>query len=163
MDATVKALVVDDQINNLILLKEILSLEGYHVEMASDGEEALKLLKQSHFDIILLDIMMPGMDGFEVCKKIKDSEHRDIPIIFLTAKAETEDVVTGFKLGGADYIRKPFSKEELIVRVKNHVRLKLMNDHIKENSEHYRESRDELLVKIFQMGRNINDSENNDE
>lgn len=117
-------LLVDDSPLNLEVLGRL--LEGhYATAIARDGAKALEFVRKRQPDLILLDIMMPDIDGFEVCKTLKASEAtRDIPIIFLTAKTETEDIVKGFKLGAADYILKPFQKEELLVRIENHLALR---------------------------------------
>lgn len=117
-------LVVDDNKKNLQVLGNILHEEAYKVAMAIEGNSAIKLANQLLPDLIILDIMMPGMDGFEVCKILKADENtKEIPIIFLTAKIEIDDVIEGFNLGGADYITKPFKRKELIVRIKNHLDL----------------------------------------
>jgi two-component system, sensor histidine kinase and response regulator len=117
-------LVVDDNKRNLQVVGNILHEEQYKVAMAINGPTALKLAAQLKPDLVLLDIMMPEMDGFEVCKKLKENEEtREIPIIFLTAKVETDDVVEGFNLGGVDYITKPFKQKELLVRIKTHLDL----------------------------------------
>ncbi len=118
-------LVVDDNTNNLQVLGSMLQQNGYETAIAMNGEKALKFLRNIKPDLILLDIMMPGMDGYEVCKKIKqeyDTQH--IPIIFLTAKTETEDIVKGFEVGGVDYVTKPFNSAELLARVSTHVEMK---------------------------------------
>jgi two-component system, sensor histidine kinase and response regulator len=117
-------LVVDDNKRNLQVVGNILHEEQYKVAMAINGPTALKLAAQLKPDLVLLDIMMPEMDGFEVCKKLKENEEtREIPVIFLTAKVETDDVVEGFNLGGVDYITKPFKQKELLVRIKTHLDL----------------------------------------
>lgn len=117
-------LIVDDNKKNLQVLGSVLHENQYRVAMAKDGPSALRLVKKKNPDLIILDIMMPDMDGFEVCERLKeDPETKGIPIIFLTAKTELEDIVQGFTLGGVDYITKPFKREELLVRVQNHVEL----------------------------------------
>ncbi len=117
-------LVVDDVMENIQIVMNILKEEDYTLSFATDGEEALELVKNNDFDLILLDIMMPKLNGFEVCKKLKsDDALKDIPIIFLTAKSDIDSVEKGFKLGGVDYIIKPFHAEEMINRVKNHLEL----------------------------------------
>lgn len=117
-------LIVDDNKKNLQVLGNILAENNYRVAMAIDGTKALVLAPKLQPDIILLDIMMPGIDGFEVCRLMKsDAATCDIPIIFLTAKVDLEDVVTGFTAGGVDYITKPFKKEELLVRIKTQLTL----------------------------------------
>jgi two-component system, sensor histidine kinase and response regulator len=117
-------LVVDDNKRNLQVVGNILHDEKYKVAMAINGLTALKLAAQLKPDLVLLDIMMPEMDGYEVCKKLKENpETKDIPVIFLTAKVETDDIVEGFNLGGVDYITKPFKQKELLVRIKTHLDL----------------------------------------
>lgn len=119
-----KILIVDDVSENIQVAMNILKEENYLLSFASDGFEALELVKSEDFDLILLDIMMPKLDGFEVCRRLKlMDEHKDIPIIFLTAKSDIDSISKGFKLGGVDYIVKPFHAEELLGRVKNHLEL----------------------------------------
>jgi two-component system, sensor histidine kinase and response regulator len=118
-------LVVDDNLENLKVVGNILKEQHYKIAIAKSGEEALHLLESMRPVLILLDIMMPKLDGFETCRIIKSKkEWSDIPIIFLTARTEVNDVVTGFSLGAVDYLTKPFNAAELIVRVKNHIDLK---------------------------------------
>lgn len=118
-----KVLIVDDTPANLALLEEILDEQDYEIMTAISGENALRLLKDEEPDIILLDIMMPGMDGYQTCQEIKAIERlKSIPIIFLSAKGETIDKIRGFDLGAVDYLTKPFQIEELLVRVKNHLK-----------------------------------------
>lgn len=117
-------LIVDDVPKNLQVIGSHLSNEGYELVMATSGEAALKAVKEEPPDLILLDINMPGIDGYQVCKKLKASEeYKDIPIIFLTARADKEDLVQGFEAGAVDYVTKPFNKSELIARVKTHIEL----------------------------------------
>ncbi len=95
--------------------------------MAQSGQQALNFMLKNEPDLILLDIMMPEMDGYTVCEKIKTNlAARHIPIIFLTAKTETNDVVKGFEVGGVDYVTKPFNSEELLARVKTHIEVKIL-------------------------------------
>lgn len=102
-------LVVDDNPKNLQLISTVVSEAGYKVSAVNSAENALKYLNLKSPDLILLDVMMPGMNGYEACRIIKSDEKlKEIPIIFLTAKNETEDIVTGFSLGAVDYISKPF-------------------------------------------------------
>jgi signal transduction histidine kinase len=123
-DPRFKILIVDDVTKNIQLVASILKEVGYEIYYALDGPMALEQLKRETFDLILLDVMMPGMDGFEVCEKIKEkTEYADIPIVFLTAKADIESIKHGFKIGGVDYITKPFNREELLARVKTHLRI----------------------------------------
>lgn len=116
-------LVVDDNEVNIDVLVNLLS--NYDVITVLDGKSALEITKEEDIDLILLDIMMPDMDGFEVCKKLKtSSKTKSIPIIFLSAKNSTQDIKEGFKLGGVDYITKPFNPDELLSRVSTHLELR---------------------------------------
>ena len=118
-------LIVDDTPVNILLVEEILRSQNYRVSTARNGIEALSRVYQSQPDLILLDIMMPRLDGFETCRELKNSsETKDIPIIFLTAKTAPEDIVKGLELGGVDYISKPFQQAELLARVSTHLELK---------------------------------------
>lgn len=117
-------LLVDDEPQNIQLLAIILKNRGYLVEFATSGSEALQWVQTRPFDLILLDVMMPGMDGYEVCTRLKhDLATREIPIIFLTARTDPESVIKGFQLGAVDYVTKPFQKDELLARVKTHLAL----------------------------------------
>lgn len=121
----VSILIVDDTPKNIQLLGTILKNAGYKVNVATNGLQALSVLEKLKPDLILLDVMMPDLDGYETCKRIKEINHlKDIPIIFLTAKTQTEDIVKGFELGAVDYIVKPFNALELLARVKTHLSLK---------------------------------------
>lgn len=116
-------LVVDDTESNIDILVEVLGTE-YEVTVAMDGDSALEAVDTQHPDIILLDIMMPGIDGYEVCRQLKANiSTRKIPIIFLTAKTEIEDEAKGFELGAVDYITKPISIPIVNARVKTHLAL----------------------------------------
>ena len=117
-------LIVDDVLKNLQLVAQTLKDAGYKFSLAQSGESALKLLENEVPDLILLDIMMPGMDGLEVCRIIKRNEKlREIPVIFITAVDQTDVLVEGFRAGGVDYITKPFNRDELLIRVKTHLDL----------------------------------------
>ena len=128
-----KILIVDDVSKNIQILGNILSLKDFQIAYAQSGKQALEVSKIQSFDLILLDIMMPEMDGYEVCKKLKsDSATSDIPIIFLTAKADMESIIKGFEVGGQDYITKPFNASELLVRVNTHLTIKKQQKLLKE-------------------------------
>ena len=118
-----KVFYVEDELFLGKIVKESLESRGFEVIMESDGAKATALFKKSEPDICVLDIMLPNKDGFTIADEIREL-NEDVPIIFLTAKTQTEDVVKGFTLGGNDYIRKPFSMEELIVRIQNLLRNK---------------------------------------
>lgn len=129
-------LVVDDTPDNLSLMRELLR-KDYQVQLANGGERALKLAAmQPQPDLILLDIMMPVMDGYEVCRRLKaDAATRDIPVVFLTAKADVEDEKRGLELGAVDYITKPISPPVVLVRVKIHLALKAHADFLRDKSD----------------------------
>jgi adenylate cyclase len=117
-----RILVVDDTPANIQTLTAILKERGYQISVATNGRQALEVVSKLRPDLILLDVMMPEMDGFEACQKLKASaEWHDIPIIFLTAKTETDDIVRGFELGAVDYVAKPFNTHELLARVNTHL------------------------------------------
>lgn len=119
-----KILIVDDVISNVLLLKALLKSEKYKVITAENGLQALDLVKTEMPDLILLDVMMPGMSGFDVSKELKASpEYHEIPILFLTALNSHEDIVKGFQLGANDFITKPFNKNELLIRIRHQVSL----------------------------------------
>ncbi|MEI7981016.1 MAG: hybrid sensor histidine kinase/response regulator [Bacteroidota bacterium] len=118
-------LIVDDVPKNIQVLGSILRPLGYQVEFATNGKQAIQWVKDHAFDLILLDIMMPEISGYEVCQEIRKIEtYKDIPIIFLTAKTDNESIVKGFELGAQDYVTKPFEANELLSRVKTHLQLK---------------------------------------
>jgi signal transduction histidine kinase len=118
-------MVVDDTPQNIQLLGQILSEQGYRILVATSGKQALFSLQKKRPDLILMDIMMPEMDGFEVCQRIKaNADWADIPVIFISAKVEVEDKVKGFDIGAADYITKPFESVEVLARAQTHLKLK---------------------------------------
>jgi len=122
-------LIVDDTPQNIQVLGNILYDKGYNISISSSGTQALQSVKTKTPDLILLDIQMPGMDGFEVCKMLKANLlTKEIPIIFLTAATESENIIHGFELGAVDYITKPFNVPELIARVATHIELKLSKE-----------------------------------
>jgi class 3 adenylate cyclase len=121
---TSRILIVEDTPANIQAVSAILKEQGFQISVATNGRQALEVLERVRPDLILLDIMMPEMDGFEACQRIKASvAWREIPIIFLTARAETADIVRGFELGAVDYVSKPFNSHELLARVNTHLTL----------------------------------------
>ncbi len=119
-----KILIVDDVISNVLLLKVLLTNEKFKIVTANNGQQALEQVDNEKPDLVLLDVMMPDMSGFEVATKMKaDAVMSEIPIIFLTALNSTADIVKGFQVGGNDFISKPFNKEELIIRVTHQISL----------------------------------------
>ncbi|MBE9915130.1 response regulator transcription factor [Paenibacillus donghaensis] len=123
--AKIQVLVVDDEWNMRNLLRIYLMKEGFEVREASSGYEALSMMKQHSFDLLILDVMMPGMDGWQVCKAIRETEM--IPILMLTARSETKDKVHGLGIGADDYLTKPFEPEELLARVFSLLRRSMLN------------------------------------
>lgn len=117
-----RILVVDDTPSNIQALSTTLKDKGYQVSVATSGRQALEVVNRRRPDLILLDVMMPEMDGFETCRRLKESAAtNDIPVIFLTARTETADIVQGFELGAVDYVAKPFNAHELLARVNTHL------------------------------------------
>src|SRR5579864_4398817 len=117
-------LVVDDESESRTLLTAILTAEGYGVRLADGGALALASIELNRPELILLDVRMPGLDGFEVCRRLKQrDETRDIPLIFISASGEIEEHVEGFRLGAVDFVTKPFQREELLARVRTHLEL----------------------------------------
>jgi CheY-like chemotaxis protein len=141
-----KILVVDDTPANIDVLRRILGEEGFEIFIAMNGETALKLAEKNRPDLILLDVMMPGIDGFETCEKLKSNpDTKAIPVIFVTAKTELEDIVRGFKVGSVDYIAKPYKREEVLSRVTSHLEIvRLIKDKESLNKK-LREQNDELI------------------
>jgi DNA-binding response OmpR family regulator len=111
-----KVLLIEDEVQLGQIVKDSLEMRGFEMLYAADGREGLRIYHQEHPDVVVLDIMMPNMDGFSVTAEIRKQD-KFTPIIFLTAKSQTADVVKGFELGGNDYLKKPFSMDELIVRI----------------------------------------------
>jgi len=128
-------LIVDDQPENIDILSDILK-DKYDLSVAINGEKALKVTDQVKPDLILLDIMMPVMDGYSVCERLKSNKKTEnIPIIFLTAKSQTDDIVKGFNLGAVDYVLKPFSPVELRARIKTHLDLQHSHKVLRQQNE----------------------------
>ncbi|MDM8536769.1 hybrid sensor histidine kinase/response regulator [Desulfobacterales bacterium HSG17] len=129
-------LLVDDNSQNLQVLADILRNRNYKVATAKSGLKALKFISKKKPDLVLLDIMMPEIDGFEVCRRLKENhETNDIPIIFISALTSTDDKLKGFESGGVDYITKPFQKEEVLARVNAHLKLKQTQKALKTANE----------------------------
>ena len=129
-------LIVDDNPKNLQLLGSTLREVDYNVEAALNGKEALEWMDEKAFDLVLLDVMMPEMDGFQVCEIIRQNNQLDnLPILFLTAKTDKESILVGFKTGAQDYITKPFETGELLARVKTHLELRRSKELLKETNQ----------------------------
>jgi len=126
-----KILLVEDEENLLDIIKLNLELEGYSVGLAKNGKSALENFEQEKFDLIILDVMLPELNGFDVCRKIR-LLNKNIPILFLTAKNTSEDRINGLKIGADDYLSKPFNLEELLLRVHNLIKRNSNNNETKE-------------------------------
>jgi signal transduction histidine kinase len=142
-------LIVDDNHKNLQVLGQLLKEANYEVEFAPNGESALDWVYNKPFDLVLLDINMPGMNGFEVCKKIRSDPKMDtMSIIFLSADSDRESILQGFDLGGQDYITKPFDSRELLVRAKTHIKLKRSIEKFETLSQHLEEKVNERTHQL---------------
>jgi diguanylate cyclase (GGDEF)-like protein len=144
-------LIVDDVDDNLEILGDLLTFDGHTVQIAKDGESALKKVQDSRPDLILLDILMPGMNGYEVCTALKADENtQDIPVIFVSSMTDLDSKVQGFKVGGVDYINKPFQHAEIIVRVNTHITLLRLRKHLEEqNVELERLANTDYLTNLY--------------
>lgn len=142
-------LIVDDAPENLLMLKFILKEDNYNLSTASNGDETFRIIEENKPELILLDIMLPDIDGYEICSRIKADEYlRDITIIFVTALTSESDKVRGFQLGAVDYITKPFFHEEIQMRVRTHLRLKKYADHMNELVENKTKEVHEIVDKM---------------
>jgi len=147
-----KILMVDDVPENLEILGHILKTLGLRISVAKDGEMALNIVKNNLPDLILLDIMMPGIDGYEVCEKLKkDIDTKDIPVIFITVKMETDEILKGFSVGCVDYITKPITEREVVARVNIHLKLKKAKDEIIQREKFYRVIVESVPDLVFQL------------
>ena len=158
-------LIVDDTPENLTVLRQMLTEHGFHVRPAISGEIALKTVQTDLPDLILLDIVMPSMDGYEVCRKLKaDEQTKHIPIIFISALNELKDKVKAFSEGGVDYITKPFQIEEVLVRVKTHMTLHSLQRCLEEKNIELQKTFDEVkrlrgFLPICASCKNIRDDQ----
>lgn len=136
MESSDFILIVDDSHTNLLILSQALKSAGFAVQVAADGESALEFVQQKTPTLILLDVQMPGIDGFETCRRLKaDPTTREIPILFMTALTDTTSKVTGLSVGGVDYISKPFEKEEVLARIDVHLQLRQMTRSLQDMNE----------------------------
>lgn len=146
----IKILIVDDTRVNTEVLKKYLESRGYQISATMSGEDALQIVPETQPDLILLDIMMPGMDGLEVCRQLKaDPSTRAIPVIFITAKTGSEDVIKGFSVGGVDYITKPAQRDEVLARVEAQLNIK-----------HLMTEKQDLIERLQDLNEEINESKN---
>ena len=138
-------LIVDDEPFNLLILTEILKKNGYEILTATDGISALRISEQEKPDLILLDVMMPGMNGYEVCFRLKENIYlTTIPVIFISSLNDTKDIVKALQCGGVDYITKPFQAEEVTARVNTHLKLYLQSKELLDLNAKLNESQDQL-------------------
>ncbi len=129
MNRLFKILIVDDSPKNIQVVAHLLADQAYDISYATSGLRALDMLQENRFDLVLLDVMMPGMSGYDVCREIKrDNLAGDIPVIFLTAKTDEQSLLEAFEAGGQDYVTKPFTAAELLARIKTHLKLKAFED-----------------------------------
>ena len=130
-------LIVDDVPENIRVLYEFLTAHSFKVLVAEDGENALEKAIYANPNLILLNIIMPGMDGFETCYHLKNNEKtKDIPVIFMTALSDTDDKVRGFKMGAVDYVTKPFQQEEILARINTHLTIRRLQKELQhQNAE----------------------------
>jgi signal transduction histidine kinase len=149
-------LVVDDDPANLDILADTLSRAGLKALMATDGFSALKQARQTRPDIILLDIMMPGLDGLETCRRLKaDEACRDIPVIFMSALSDPVDQVMGFRLGAVDYVTKPIRLETMLARLKTHLTLRTLEQNLRrQNTQLHEENRKRQALEVELRGQN---------
>ncbi len=139
-------LIIDDNPTNLRVITDYLEEYGFIILVARNGESGVEKALHGHPDIILLDIMMPGIDGFETCQRLKTHPAlQDIPVIFMTALSNVEDKIKGFKMGAVDYITKPFRREEVLARVVTHLRMRKLTKHLQQQSEKFQTMTYDLL------------------
>lgn len=145
-------LVVDDAVTNRQLLTAVLSLDGHQVQVASNGPHALEVIQTHLPDLILLDVMMPDMTGYEVCEQLKNNPAtQHIPIIFISALDKTKDKVNAFSAGGVDYITKPFHPDEVLARVKTHLTIRYLQDQLQSANETLAQKVAELEIKNAEL------------
>ena len=145
-------LIVDDTAANVAVLADHLGDHGFAVLVAQDGEEGIERARYGRPDLILLDVMMPGMGGFDTCTRLKaDEATRDIPVIFMTALSDIGDKITGYKVGGVDYVTKPFHTEEVLARVNTHLALQAMQRQLLEQNHSLQQARDHLRATHGQL------------
>jgi len=141
-DSTI--LIVDDNPDNLSVLNSALAGQGYRVLSKKSGEDAIRTAEKRNPDLILLDILMPGIDGFETCRRLKqDDRLKEIPVIFMSALSDTVDKIRGFEIGGVDYVTKPFQQEELHARINTHLTIRKLQEELR--------SRNELLQEMVSL------------
>jgi DNA-binding response OmpR family regulator len=152
-------LVVDDQRMFRCLVQNVLEPEGFKIFCAEDSIEALNILINNNIDLIVLDIVMPGKDGVHLCKEIKDNiTWKEIPVIFLSSLSTPDEIVNALNTGAVDYVQKPFNKDEFILRVKNQLEVKFMNDNYQFQLEELRKSNRYLLSTLHEISKVMDDA-----
>lgn len=152
-------LIVDDNPTNIKVLFSFLKESGFKVLVAKDGESTLEKLKEITPDLILLDVMMPGIDGFETCRRIKESpETQEIPVIFMTALSDTVDKVKGLKIGAVDYITKPFQQDEVLARMNIHLQLQNLTRKFKIQNEQLKSLTEQLEQRVEERTAQLSES-----
>jgi DNA-binding response OmpR family regulator len=147
-------LVIDDTSENLTVLRKCLTDHHYRVAVARNGKVALERVKRIRPDLILLDVLMPGMDGFEVCRQLKaDETTRAIPVIFMTALATSEDKVKGFEAGAEDYVTKPLNYQEVVARVRTHVTLYKLQQNLRSRNVELQAAleRERMILEVLRV------------
>lgn len=156
---TFTILIVDDVPSNLSVVVDLLEDSGYNVAIAQDGEEALQRAQLLQPDLILLDVMLPGADGFEICRRLKaDEKTQDIPVIFMTALVAAEQKVKGFGAGGVDYVTKPLQIEEVIARVGTHLKQRAAQKRLEEQNTQLQNYRQDLERRVAECTIELNAS-----
>jgi len=154
-----RILVIDDNPKNIQVAASVLDRAGYACEYALDGSSGLTWLETEPFDLVLLDVMMPGEDGFEICRLIKSNRSlQNIPVIFLTAKTDRDSMIQGFESGGSDYITKPFDAKELEIRVKNHIELKVNRELLEEMNENLARVVEQKTTNLKDVNRKLEET-----
>jgi len=149
-------LLVDNIPSNLNFLSDILSQEGFGIILATHGKEAVNAARRELPDLILLDVAIPDMDGYSVCEALKnDPAARDIPVMFLTARNEREDIIRGFEVGAVDYIMKPFSYTELVARVKTQLELRNKTQQLQSVNTHLEELVRQRTMELQKSNKNL--------
>ena len=142
-------LIVDDSLGNIQILVDMLKGKNYHIHVARDGAAALKVVAQKIPDLILMDVVMPEMDGYEVCRRLKHRpETKETPIIFISALSELDDKVRGFEAGGVDFITKPFQRAEVFARIDTHLKLKYAQEELKRHRKHLEKRVEERTAEL---------------
>ena len=149
MEKKSSVLIVDDAPDNLEVLVDVLGGVGFEVIVANSGEQALERLNYSIPDLILLDVLMPGIDGFETCRLLKSNpQAQQIPVIFMTALTDTTDKVRSFQLGAVDYVTKPFEADEVVARVQTHVMIRKLQTEVQEANARLVQANDDLEQRV---------------